>query len=732
MTRKLALVAMLLLSCKSTPPKPEPEAAKPPEPAPAAAAATPPAQMPAAATPQATTSPTAPAQTTPPPAAEPMASAAAPNPAPAPGIDVSIIDTAVSPCNDFYRFSCGKWMDNTPIPSDRASWTRSFSEILDRNQYVLKDVLEKDLKADADPFAKKVHDYYATCMDEDKAESGSLAILKAAFARIDKVTNKKTLAHAVGELHRGGARVLFGFGARQDLKDPKQVIGFADQGGLGLPNRDYYFLDDKKSADLRTLYVDHIGKMLTLAGTPADAAATQAAKIMELETALAKASLTPIQRRDPDKLFHRLERKGLVKTAPSFDWNEYFTTIGVPAIKPINVTVPEFFTALDDVVQKTPPDELKAYLKWHFVEFAADALGKDFVNERFRYNQALNGAKQLLPRWKRCVESTDRALGEALGRSFVAATGGEKGKTVAKAMILDIESAFDRDLDTLDWMDAAGKKASRDKLHKLFNKVDYPDKWRDYTKMDIGTGSPLENQLAAARFESKRQLDKIGKPLNRKEWGMTPPTVNAYYNGSLKEMVFPAGILQLPFFSPDAPLDSNYGGLGMVMGHELTHGFDDQGRKFDGNGSLHEWWTKETAKAFEERAACVARQYDGYVAVDDGVKPVHLQGKLTLGENLGDIGGLKLMLSALRERRKGMAPTNVGGYDDDQQAFISFAQVWCTNARPEQLRTQALTNPHSTSQWRVNGPVSDNPDFAKAFKCAEGAPLAPAQRCQVW
>ncbi|HEX4382163.1 MAG TPA: M13 family metallopeptidase, partial [Myxococcales bacterium] len=537
MTRKLAIVAVLLFSCKSTPSKPEAEPAKPPEPAAAPASPAPTAAAPV-------TPPPAAVQTTPPPAPQSAASATAPNPAPAPGIDVSILDTTVNPCNDFYRFSCGKWMDSTPIPPDRARWTRSFDEILDRNQYVLKDVLEKDLQASADPFAKKVHDYYATCMDEDKAESASLAILKDAFQRIDKVVDKKTLAHAVGELHRGGARVFFGFSARQDLKNPKQVIGFADQGGLGLPNRDYYFLEDKKSADLRTLYVDHIGKMLTLAGV--DGGADKAGKIMELETALAKASLTPIQRRDPDKLFHRLERKGLTKQAPSFDWNEYFTTIGQPTIKPINVTVPEFFTALDEVVQKTSPGELKAYLKWSFVELSADALGKDFVNERFRYTQALNGAKQLLPRWKRCVESTDRALGEALGRSFVAATGGEKGKAIAKEMIVSIEAAFQRDLGTLDWMDDAGKKASLDKLHKLFNKVDYPDKWRDYSKMDIRTGSPLENQLAAARFESARQLAKIGKPLNRKEWGMTPPTVNAYYNGSLNEMVFPAGILQLP------------------------------------------------------------------------------------------------------------------------------------------------------------------------------------------
>ena len=504
------------------------------------------------------------------------------------------------------------------------------------------------------------------------------------------------------------------------------MIGGVDQGGLGLPDRDYYFRDDKKSEELRALYLDHVGRMLSMAG---DAQAqAHARRIFQLETDLARASLDRVSRRDPSKTYHRLDRTGLLTAAPHFDWNDYFAMVGAPEVQAINVTAPEFFRALDALLALGKLGEVRIYLKWRAIEAAADTLGVRFVEERFRYSQALTGAKAILPRWKRCVQMTDRALGEALGRSFVTTTVGAEGKAVAKEMILDIEQAFDSNLATLDWMDDAAKKASLYKLRKIDNKVAYPEKWRDYNRLTIGRNSLLENVLSAARFETARDLAKIGKPVDRGEWRMTPPTVNAYYSASLNEMVFPAGILQLPFFSLEAEVPSNYGGLGMVMGHELTHGFDDQGRKFDGDGNLREWWSPKVAKAYEERAACVAKQYDGYLAVED----VRLNGRLTLGENIADIGGVKLMISALRANRRGQPPSNVGGFDDEQQAFVAFAQVWCTNYRPEAARTQALTNPHSTAQWRVNGPVSDNPDFAAAFKCAAGSPMAPANRCTVW
>jgi predicted metalloendopeptidase len=671
------------------------------------------------------------------PAAESAAAPAPAAPAPAPvaapekmaaaeplPIEESAMDKSADACADFYQYACGGWLKATPIPEDRASWGRGFSEIHQRNEALLHDILEKAAKGEtdaADPFSQKVGDYYATCMDEQKAETASLATLRDELKRIDRVHTAKALGTEVGLLQAMDANAFFNFGSQQDFKDATRVIGGADQGGLGLPDRAYYFDADKKP--LLTLYQDHVGRMLELAGTPTAEAKKQAAAIVKLETALAKVSMDRVKRRDPYAVYHRLERTGLTKAAPHFAWNEYFVALGRADVEEINVTSPEFFAGMDRLLARPDWRTLQVYLRWKAIDASAPTLGKAFVEENFRMNSALTGTKAILPRWKRCVEQTDRALGEALGRSFVTTTIGDEGKAKAKDMIEGIEGAFRRNLDKVDWMDASARQASLGKLEKINNKVGYPAVWRDYQTMKIGRDSGLANAIEAARFETRRDLAKIGKPVDRGEWGMTPPTVNAYYNPSMNEMVFPAGILQTPFFKPDAAVSMNYGGEGMVMGHELTHGFDDQGRQFDGEGNLHEWWSKDVSDRFKERASCVVKQYAGYEAVPG----VHLNGELTLGENLADIGGLKLALSALHEKLGDKADAGT-----DRNFFIAFAQTWCTNSRPERLKLQAAVDPHSVPQWRVNGPVSDNPDFARAFSCKAGAPMAPAQRCGVW
>lgn len=671
------------------------------------------------------------------PAAPPTTATPAPPPAGAAknaamvNLDPTAIDRSVSPCDDFYRFSCGGWLARTPIPPDRPSWSRSFSEIQERNQTLLKNILDEYAAGRTDPGepdAQKVGDFFAACMDEPAVERAADAAVKDLFARVDRVKDAASLADQVRWMHDRGFDVFFGFGAEQDFRDATQVIGQADQGGLGLPDRDYYLKAEPATRAIRDKYEGHVSRMLELAGQPADVARRSAQTVLRIETALAKSSLDRTERRDPLKIYHRLERAGLEKAAPRFVWRRYFTG-DLDAIRAINVMVPGFFQGLDQVLATTSIADLKTYLRWHAVADRSDALGQAFVDEAFAFSRNLTGAEVLRPRWKRCADATDAALGEALAQPFIKRTFGSDGKQRSLAMIADIESAFEANLASLDWMDAPTRTAALDKARRVLNKIGYPDQWRRYTPVDVHRDTHVQNVMSAAAFETARQLRKIGRPVDRAEWFMTAPTVNAYYNPQLNEMVFPAGILQPPFFSRTAPEAANLGAIGMVMGHELTHGFDDQGRKFDAAGNLREWWTGAVTKAYEEKAACVVKQYDQYEALPG----VPLKGALTLGENIADMAGLKLAHRALEMRaRKQAAAAEVAGLTPPQQFFVSFAQSWCTNRRDEDARGRAMVDPHAPPKFRVNGPLRNFPAFAAAFACASGTPMAPKERCSVW
>jgi predicted metalloendopeptidase len=645
------------------------------------------------------------------------------------GVEKSALDTSVAPCDDFYRYACGGWIKTTQIPGDEASWYRSFSVIHERNEEILHQILEGYAKGEnaSEPYAKALGDFYGSCMDEAAIEKAGTKPLEPWLKAIDAIKDPASLTKLLGRFQSElGTGIVFEQTAAQDFGDATQVVSMLWQAGLGMPEREYYLESTPKMTELRNKYGAHVVAMMQLAGEPEAKAKASAKKVLEIETAFAKAWMTKEDRREPKKIHHSATKAELPKMAPGILWNDWLDAAKSKDVTKFNVAQPDFMKAAGAMLGgKVSIADWKTYLRWHLFRTQGNDLGAKFVDEKFRWKQALTGAEKLPERWKRCVREVDTAMGEALAQPFVKKTLGSEGKATVVAMVQGIEKAMHENLEKLSWMDDATRKAAFGKLGKIANKIAYPDKWRNYEKLEITRASYVANVQRGAAFEYARQIAKIGKPVDRSEWQMSPPTVNAYYDAQLNEMVFPAGILQPPFYSNAAPRPTNFGGVGMVMGHELTHGFDDEGRQFDAEGNLKDWWSAKVNEEFERRAECVQKQFDSYTVLGDA----HVNGKLTLGENIADLGGVKLALRALKEQ-----PTagGKGEFTNEQEFFLGFAQGWCGKMRDEALRHMVATNPHSPPNLRVNGPLSNMPEFAQAFSCKPDAKMVRKDRCEVW
>ncbi len=641
------------------------------------------------------------------------------------GLDLKAMDTSVSPCQNFYQYACGAWRRNNPIPADQSRWSR-FNELAERNLAIERGILEK--AGDS-----QIGNFYAACMDEPAIERQGVEPIAPLLSHIGALASKTELAAEMVRLQQAGVRALFNFYVRPDDKKSDTEIANLDQGGLGLPDRDYYLKTDARSVELRRQYSAHIQAMFALlskaqgeSGADPEAAARA---VMDVETALAKVSMDRVSRRDPDKTYHKMTVAQLAQLTPDFDWKLYIATVGIPPVESLNVAAPDFVKGLGAIVSSTSLAGLKTYLRWHVLNSSAAVLPRAFEEESFNFNEhILRGTREMPPRWKRCVRATDRALGEALGQEFVRETFNGSSKEKALQLVGEIESEMRNDIGAASWMTPATREQALAKLRQVANKIGYPDKWRDYSSVKVVRGDYFGDSLRAREFELHRNFQKIGKPVDKSEWGMTPPTVNAYYSPSMNNINFPAGILQPPFYNAQAADAVNYGGIGVVIGHELTHGFDDEGRKFDGEGNLRDWWTAADAKAFETRADCIAKEYGGFSPAPG----VNLNGRLTLGENAADNGGMHLAYMALMDSLARHVLPKQDGFTPQQQFFLGFAQIWCENATEQSARVSAATNPHSPGEFRAIGVVRNMPEFREAFACKSGDAMVAADPCRVW
>jgi putative endopeptidase len=652
---------------------------------------------------------------------------------PGSGFSIDNIDKTVDPCVDFFQYACGNWVKNSEIPADRASW-QSFSELNESNLHVEKEILEKAASGAAgrSGIDQRIGDLYGSCMDEKAVDARGITPIKPDLDRVAAVKDKAALIDELARLHLAGASSLFAFYSASDLHNADQVIAYIDQGGLSLPDRDYYIKDDADKVEMRKHLIDYVTTVFTLSGQSPKQAAESAHTVLMVETLLAANSMDRTKRRDPKNRDHKMTREEAVALAPDFYLDRFFTGVGAPKFTQMNVGNPDFFAQMNGVIASLPLDSLKTYVSWHVMRNASAWLSQPFVEANFKMRQALTGQKQIQDRWKRCVTLVDGELGEALGQRYVEVTFGPDGKQRMLKMVDALEKSLDNDIQNLEWMSADTKKQAKVKLTAIRNKIGYPDKFRDYSSIAIKPNDLIGNIERADEFEVKRQIAKIDKPLDRTEWGMTPPEVNAYYSGSFNEIVFPAGILQPPFFDKNMDDAVNFGGIGLVIGHELTHGFDDQGRKFDPTGNLRDWWTEQDGKEFEKRVSCVADEYSNFVAVDN----MKLNGRLTLGENTADNGGARIALAALEQMiaddKTGKEGQKMDGFTPEQRFFLGFGRVWCEKQRPEYLRMQVSTNPHSPGKYRVNGVVQNMPEFQKAWGCKAGQPMVAENACHVW